>query len=689
MPNRFTSSMPVRLRRGLTTAGITAVAAALVGVGATSAAGAPTARHAFPGSVPSFVSAAADAGAAADTTVEGEVYLDLKDELGAQQLATAVATPGTRQYGHYLRPKAWIAHYAPSKSDFRAMKKYLLDSGMTISGAPASREYIVFRGSADAMSAAFGTTLHKYRVAGTTVTAPHSAPSLPPALAHAVTGIELGNARAKLTRPAHVTQGHGLNGAAARPKTSTKPKGAAASKQSTSASQSEAASDACSSYYGQHNGTMPEAYGRTSFPTYICGYLPGQLRSAADLDRSINAGYNGHGKTIGIVDAYASPTIVRDTNDYMRAAYEPLLTRFRQIAPDPSQFRDQALCGGPSGWQGEETLDVQSAHSVAPGATILYSGGFNCGGGMDLALSRIVDRGLADIVSNSYGYPGELVGNDVIRGQQNLHIQAAGEGIGLYFSSGDNGDESVTLGYVTPDWPATSPFVTAVGGTSEYIGARGQYVGEVGWGDILDKVVNGAYTSPLPGNLYGGGAGGGTSSIIAEPAYQQGVVPTSLSGTGTDASRVTPDIADLADPYTGFQIAIRPILDDSTLRTGPLEYETYGGTSLASPLAAAKMALVEQQTGRRIGFANPALYATAKTDTGAFHDVTAPAGTPALSYVSPFSGNRYLVTLDEGLTLTTAQGYDDITGVGSLKVPQLVSALGGRHAVGHGRHGRP
>jgi subtilase family serine protease len=489
-----------------------------------------------------------------------------------------------------------------------------------------------------------------------------------------VTAIDLGNARTKLTRPTNVSQGRGLNGANAKPRTTQQIKRSTAG-QATGNSQAQAANDACSTYYGEHHATMPEAYGRTSFPTVICGYLPSQLRSAGNLDRTINSGYDGSGQTIGIVDAYASPTILQDTNDYMRAAYEPLLTKFSQIAPKPSEFRDQALCQQPSGWQGEETLDVQAAHSIAPGAKILYSGGFNCGGGMDLALSRILDGGLADMVSNSYGYAGELVGNDVIRGQQNVHIQAAGEGIGLYFSSGDNGDETPLLGYVTPDWPATSPYVTAVGGTSEYIGAKGQYKSEFGWGDILDKVVNGSYSADLPGDLFGGGAGGGISNLIAQPGYQKGVVPTELSGRGSKASRVTPDIADLADPYTGFQIALRPIVNDTTLETGPLEYGSIGGTSLATPLAAAKMALVQQQLGHRLGFANPAIYAQAKAAPNAFHDVTTPETPQALSYVSAL-GNRYLVTLDQGLSLETRPGYDDITGVGSLKVPQLVKALG-------------
>lgn len=662
----------IRWQRGLTVAGVAALSAVLVGVGATTSSADPNARTAFPGSVPSFVKTATDVGtAAADTTVEGEVYLGLRNETGAQKLATAVSTPGNAEYGHFLKPRAWIKKYAPTKSALNSVKEYLTDSGMTITGVPDSREYVVFRGPAQEMAAAFGTDLHRYKVHGSTVSAPATAPKLPKSVAGQVTGISIGDARSKLTRPDSVVQGDGVKGA--KP-SSSKLKGSGAASDGQAKVKSQATSDACSTYYGQNKATMPEAYGKKKFPTYLCGYLPSQLRSAGNLDRSINAGHDGSGVTIGIVDAYASPTIVTDTNDYMRAAYEPLLTKFSQIGAQPSDFTDIALCGGPSGWQGEENLDVQSAHAVAPGSSILYSGAANCGGGMDIALSLILDSGKADLVSNSYGYTTEAVGNDVIRGQQNIHLQAAGTGIGLYYSTGDDGDNSATLGYATPNWPATSPYVTAVGGTSEAIDASGNYQSEVGWGDMLDQVVDGKYTAPAPGDQYGGGGGGGISTVIAEPGYQKGVVPKSVSGSGAKASRVIPDVSDLADPYTGYQIAIRPILDDGTLETGPLEYETYGGTSLASPLVAGKMALVQQLTEHRIGFANPALYQQ-NGKAKALHDVKAPGTPVAISYTSAGSGSKYLNTFAQGFTLEAAKGYDDFTGIGTLKVPGLAELL--------------
>lgn len=668
------SGVPSRpVRRGLGALVTGAAASALIVALAPAGAAAPPAPGdiAFPNSVPAWATASADAGTTpADTTVEGEIYLPLKDERGAQDLATAASTPGSRQYGQYLSPQQWIQRFAPSQKDFNAVKRYLKQSGLTIYATPKSRQYIVFRGPASVVGPAFGTTLHDYHYAGGLQHAPSSSPTLPDAVGSQVAGLSIDSGRT-LTRPTDV-QPIGSEPTSA-PKT-----GALAPRALTALPHY-----ACSSYYGEHTGTAPEAYGRTEFPTFLCGYLPDQLRSGYGLTKLMTAGHDGTGQTVAIIDAYASPSILQDTNDYMRTVGSPLLLNFRQIKP--KAFVDTEACQGASAWQSEQTLDVESAHSIAPGAAILYVGGFNCGGGLDIALSRILDNHLADIVSNSYGDLGEAVPGSVLTGEQNLHLQAAAEGIGLYFSSGDSGDESMNLGYTSPDFPASSPFVTAVGGTSKAIGANGATDFDTGWGELLDQITltDGqlGYAEPPPGTLWGGGAGGGTSAAFAQPAYQRGTVPASLADAADGTpSRVVPDVAALADPYTGFQIALRPI-DDSTCtpsgqcQVGQLVYETYGGTSLASPITAAQMAIVQQITGHTIGFANPVLYAAHRIAPSLYDDVTPLAAPVALTYTSARSGNDYLVNLDRDTSLRTATGYDDVTGLGELSVSTLADAV--------------
>ncbi|MGU3409956.1 protease pro-enzyme activation domain-containing protein [Microbacterium sp. M1A1_1b] len=643
-------------RRRLTALAVTTAACT---VGAVLFAGGPAdaaTRQVLPDSVPAWATASDDAGTvAASTDVEGEVYLPLKNQAGAEALATAVSTPGSPQYRKPLTPAAWIAAYAPTKADVDQVTGFLRAQGLSITAVPASHEYVVFRGPASVVNSVLGTTLHSYRHAQQTLVAPSTAPSLPASIAGLVSGVSVDQGRL-LTHPELVEQGQ-------TPATSTPAR--TLQQQATAPTGINAK---CSAYAGEHTATVPSAYGKTVVPTFACGYVPSQIRSAYGVDTLAKQGVSGQGQTVAIIDAYASPTIIHDTNTYSQQHGEPGLTSatFQQRIPSPSQFTDQVLCQQPSGWQGEETLDVQSVHAVAPSAKILYVGGTNCGGGLDVAMSKILDQGLASIVSNSYGDVGENVPLSSIRGQENLHIQAAGEGIGLYFSSGDHGDESAALGSAQPDFPASSPWVTSVGGTSLGIDKTGKKSFETGWGDVLDQIVSSprgnVYAAALPGNLDGGGAGGGQSTLFDQPAYQKGVVPASLAG----GKRVSPDLAALADPYTGFSIGIRPITDDTTLAAGEFVNETYGGTSLASPLTAALSALVQQSTNTRLGFANPTLYATYKTTPSAFSDVTSPKSPIALAYTSATSGKDFLVTLDHDTSLTTAKGYDDVTGLGAV-----------------------
>ncbi|HEY0260784.1 MAG TPA: S53 family peptidase [Lacisediminihabitans sp.] len=648
-----------------------ATVAAVIGLSVTGTTAAVAAdRVSYPGSHPSWATQANDQGAAADDeTVEGEIYLPLRDPAGAEALATAVSTPGLRGYRAPLSPQQWISRFSPTQADTDAVVDFLKSQGLTITAVPTSRLYVVFRGTAAQLEGGFLTELHSYSYAGTRLVAPASAPSVPTAIAHAVSGVSLDQARL-LTRPDSIKQGdlgtekdpQLFNRKAAAPPVVDTP---------------------CSQYIGQHVVTVPASYnGQTRYSTYNCGYTPAQLRSAYGVTNLVKSGTNGAGQTVAIVDAYASPSIVKDVNTYSAALGEPGLTAatYQQIVPDPSRFTDQEACQEPSGWQGEQTLDVEAVHGIAPGAKILYVGGTNCGGGLDVALSTILDGKLATIVSNSYGNLGEAIPDDVLKGEENLHIQAAGEGIGLYFSSGDNGDEVANLGYASPDFPASSPFVTAVGGTTLGIDRKGTIAFETGWGDTVDQIVKDSsgrlsYTEPLPGTRFAGGAGGGTSAVFAQPAYQRGIVPSSLA----KGHRVSPDIAALADPYTGFLIGIRPIVDDTTLATGDYGTETYGGTSLASPLTAAQIAIVQQSTHSTIGFANPTLYGIDRILPLSFRDVVPQNPRQAVAYTSATSGNSYLVSFDTDTSLTTQRRYDDVTGIGEVSFTLLSLLAQGRH----------
>ncbi|AGW42400.1 peptidase [Leifsonia xyli subsp. cynodontis DSM 46306] len=340
-----------------------------------------------------------------------------------------------------------------------------------------------------------------------------------------------------------------------------------------------------------------------------------------------------------------------------------------------------ATWGRPRKTQGEQTLDVEAVHAIAPAARILYVGATNCLGGVDLALSKVLDNKLANIVSNSYSST-EYDSRHDFKREVNLQLQAIGEGIGLYYANGDDGDNSLILGHPSANFSDSSPWVTAVGGTSLAIDKNGRRSWETGWGDQADLIVKNAqggleFDSPLPGPAEGffGGAGGGPSAVFTEPDYQRGVVPQSLS----EGLRVSSDIAALADPFIGFQVGLRPIINDDTLETGGYTTSVTGGTSLATPIVAAHIALAQQATGTAVGFANPALYALNRVLPGAFQDILPQQNPPqAVVRTNPLTGHTFFVTFDQDLGLKTAKGYDPVTGLGSVSL-DLLKRVAGSH----------
>ncbi len=294
------------------------------------------------------------------------------------------------------------------------------------------------------------------------------------------------------------------------------------------------------------------------------------------------------------------------------------------VAPGTYNHPERGLLQDPQGWYGEETLDVEAVHGMAPAAKIVYVGAPNSFQDLDAALNHVVDQHLASIVTNSYGWNSELLPPGYVKPFNDILMQGAAEGIGIYFSSGDNSDESHTVGYVTADFPASSPWVTAVGGTSLAVGKNNSYLFETGWGTARSSWTGTDWNPPAPGTwVYGGG--GGVSQLFPEPDYQKGVVPNSVFKTQGRTGRAVPDISIDGDPNTGYLVG-----QTQTFPDGTVKYSEYrlGGTSLSSPLMAGIMALADQAAGTPHGFVNPVLYANVAGTSGV-HDVTSPKKTVA------------------------------------------------------------
>jgi subtilase family serine protease len=526
----------------------------------------------------------------------------------------------------------------------------LSGEGLRVGAVPASRLWVAASGSASDVESALGTTLGMYRAGQTLRRAPSSDPLVPAALSGIIRGfVGLSDVRmqvgigTRLPKPPAFKNG--------RP---------------------------CSAYWGEKMANdKPPAYGATA-PYTVCGYLPDQIRSAYGMSDAIAAGIDGTGQTVAVIDAFASPTIDRDLRKYSARHGLPAadLTQYNAPVTPGSDIGNQ------QGWWGEQTLDLEAIHGLAPGATLVYLGARdNSGRGLLERFEFAVDGELAQIISNSYGTVGEKIAPSGFAAWEAVFQQAAALGIGSYFSSGDCGDNKDPdglcggAGYITTDYSASSPWVTSVGGTSLGVGDQGQYLFETGWGTTASFLGNNRWT-PAPPGQYRYGSGGGTSGLFAEPAYQVGVVPDPLATRWNGRNRVVPDVAAVGDPTTGFLVG-----QTQAFGHGP-RYAEYriGGTSLSCPLFAAIMALADQAAGRHHGFANPLLYAFAGSN--AFRDIVDPASpmgavrTDFANSVNPHDGLAFtLRSLNQTGTLDTAPGYDDVTGLGSPNGQAFLNAM--------------
>ncbi len=656
------------MRRSVTSMVITTTAV-LVAAFAVADVAQAAGRRALPGSVPGWAKTSARSTDAPKTDRVGfRVYLGWRDAAAAQQLATTVSTPGSATYGQFLTPQQFRSRFAPAQADVSAVRRWLRDAGFTVDYTPQNGHYVAAEGTVAQAEAAFGTTIGVYTVGDLALHAPESALSVPDSLPMVTAVLGLDDSAALVQHSAPPSPAF-VNG---RP---------------------------CSAYWGEKpvattatlDGTvLPATPPGTPFAP--CGYTPSQLQTGYGIRDAIAAGTNGSGQTVAIIDAYASPTITADANQYSSMHGLPALTpaQFQQVVapgtfgrPESGAKNPKGPVQDPQGWYGEETLDIEAVHSIAPGAKIVYVGAPNNYQDLDAALNHVVDQRLATIVTNSYGYSTEALPPGHIQPYNDTLLQAAATGIGVYFSSGDSGDETggnpANAASATPDWPASSPWVTAVGGTSLGVGGTGQYLFETGWETGRSRLVGGAWSPAYPG-AYQYGSGGGTSRLFPQPAYQTGVVPTAIATAhGATPMRVIPDIAAIGDPTTGMLIG-----QTQTFPDGSTRYSEYriGGTSLSSPLMAGFMALVQQKAGTVLGFANPRIYAMA--GTAAYHDVRQPASPMAAvraeyaNGVDPTGGYVYTMrslSFDTGLTIHTRNGYDDVTGVGSPNGSAFLTAL--------------
>ena len=376
-------------------------------------------------------------------------------------------------------------------------------------------------------------------------------------------------------------------------------------------------------------------------PTGTVAYTPAQIRAAYGIS---SLDLDGTGQTIAIVDAYDDPMIgqaldafdsqfgLTDSGPTLYAQYGPASSFLTVLNPSGQATSLPGI--DPSGpgsdnWEVEEALDVEWAHAIAPGAQIvLVEAGSESLSDLMAAVATAASEPGVSVVSMSWGFP---EGQAVFAADEAMYDGVFNvPGVTFVASTGD-------YGAADPEYPAYSPDVVAVGGTSLAINADGSYNSETGWG----------YDSDSDGGFIG--SGGGLSLYEPEPTYQQGVQST--------GSRTTPDVSLVADPATGAWIA------DPYNLTGGDPFEVVGGTSLSAPAWAGLLALVNQ---RRVAESESTLNGTGPTETQ-----QALYSLPQADYNVISTGNNGY-SADAGYNLVTGLG----TPVANLLVPDLVAYHG-------------
>jgi subtilase family serine protease len=610
-------------------------------------------------SVAPFAAASAAAGAVPVATKLTLQFWLAPRSAAAGRYAAAVSAPGNPLFRHFLSPSGYTARFGPTQAAADSLEAWLRSKGFTGVGTDLGRDYVQATAPVSTIEAALQVRLNYYRTrilagAGRYQLRANDRPvSLPASIARSVLGVT------------------GLDNAAPAMTYVNVRKGAAAR-----AGVSPAASPAfpCSQWYLQHYATgLPEMYGVTKFPTFVCGYSPQQLRRAYHL----SAGDTGEGVTVALVEVGLTPDMFQTLSDYASAHHiqAPSTARYAEVS-----LGQGSQCGDP--FNVEEQLDVEAAYTMAPAANQVVVGGDSCDNGFfgvqalfdaDLAvLNGFGDRPLAQVASNSWFAGDESVPASMLQITHAYLIRAADEGVSMLFASGDASGVAV---------PSSDPYATAVGGTTLAIGHGNPRLFETGWSTGVSADQGGHWA--FQGE--DGAAGGGASLLWKRPGYQDGVVPDALAVAAGDRGglvRAVPDISADADAFTGMAVGMLSF-DDQGIVTGYFE-EPIGGTSLATPLIAGIVADAEQGKGS-FGFLNPALYDLAGTN--AFNDPRplSAATNPAYRGVAcdeDTCGLLLLTTFDDqcvsmaGYTgQVTVPGYDTMTGIGTPDGQPFISGL--------------
>ncbi len=561
-----------------------------------------------------------------------------EQQAAVEKLLAAQQDPASSEFHHWLSPEEFGARFGMAQSDIDKVQSWLEQQGLAVDRVARSRNMIRFSGTVGQIERAFQTEMHYYKAGGATHFAPAGQLSVPAAIAPTIA--EVGNLSDFRPRPMHVKPRAGFTS-------------------------------------GQSGTTF---------------FAPGDIAVTYDINPLYSAGMDGTGQSIAVVGQ--SAIVASDIENFQSAAGLPKKDPVMVLVPGSGGSTTVA------GDEGESDLDVEWAGAIAKGATInfVYTGSNTSFNAFD-SIRYAIYEDIGNIISISYGACETAVKNANFSLETVLQ-QAAAQGQTVVASSGDQGSTACSgdtngltqtqQNALAVNYPASSPYVTGVGGTeisaanvtsatywnssgsgSDLVTSAKAYIPEVAWNDNSSQ--------------YGlSSSGGGASALFSKPTWQKGV-----AGIPNDGKRDVPDVALYSSPnLPGYLFCTSDKLDwRGASGSGPAQtascnkgfrdgtsggnYLTAaGGTSFAAPIFAGMIALINQNRGwsEGQGLANTTLYKLASNSSvygSGFHDVT--SGNNNCN-----AGSTYCGTTTGGFK--AGVGYDEVTGLGSVDLGNLLAA---------------
>jgi subtilase family serine protease len=564
------------------------------------------------------------------------------------QLLNDQQNPASPRYHQWLTPAQYGAQFGMSSADLAKVSGWLAGQGFTVTGVANGGTFISFDGTVAQVESAFGTSIHNLSVDGETHFANVTDISVPSAFAGVVSAV------------------NGLHDFRLKPRI---------------------------------RASLVDPVVDPHFTSSITGNhytAPGDIYTIYNMNPLL-ATYTGAGITIAVtgqVDIYtADISAFRSASGLSTSNLPTTVHAFGTDPGYPTCSSDTCTRGPGQGDLTESSIDLEWSGAMAPAATVVFVNsscalpGGGCGGD---AMTYAIDNNSAPIVTTSYGLCEAGWGTTDLISSNALFKQANVQGQTIIAASADQGATDCDAGPTATeglavDFPASSPYVTGLGGTQfnegNATGATSYWSstnGTVGQGSAISYIPEQPWNDESLGS-YGGG-GGGASNFFTKPTWQVG------TGVPSDGARDVPDISlNASNAHDSLLLCVNVATGVScgsgfrqSTTSSTLDVE--GGTSYDSQIFGGMLALIEQKIGSRVGNANLTLYALANNTvyyTPGMNFLTL----PTVVFNDVTSGNNSMLCAagsancsggTEGYT--AGNGYDLASGWGSVNLTNLANA---------------